>query len=40
MNPEGYEMVYPASMDSYPIHIREVFQFMQQAISADELIDL
>ena len=40
LDPEGFEMPYPETVDQYPTHIREVFQFLQKAITAGDLVAL
>lgn len=37
---EDFEMRYPANLEPYPHHLREVFKHMQQTISADDLMAL
>lgn len=39
-DPEGFEMPYPETTDSYPASIREVFQFMHNQVSAGDLVAL
>jgi len=39
---DGFEMPFPTeeSVQNYPTHIREVFQYMQSMLSANDLVSL
>lgn len=40
LDPDGFEIPFPKTMYEYPTHIREVFQFIQNAITAGDLVAL
>ena len=39
-DPDGFEMPMPQSIDKYPMHLKEVFKYLQNTISSLSLVDL
>jgi len=40
LSPDGFEMPFPASLDSFPSHLKEVFKYLQNAVTAGDLVAL
>lgn len=40
LDPNGFEMPFPKAVDQLPTHMREVFQFLQKAVTAGDLVAL
>ena len=40
LDPSGFEMPFPASIEQYPNHIKEIFRSIQLEISSDDIIAL
>lgn len=40
LDPDGFFMPTPASMDKYPTHMKEVFKYLQNTISANDIVAL
>ena len=40
LNPDGFEMPFPTSTDSQPMHVKEIFKYLQNTITAGDLVSL
>ena len=40
MSDDGFDMPFPSSIDSYPMHIKEVFTYLKNAVNPGDLVAL
>ena len=40
LDPSGYDMPFPTSLEQYPNHIKEIFKSIQLEISSDDIVAL
>lgn len=40
LDPYGFEMPFPRKLNNYPAHLREVFQYILNSISSNDLVAL
>lgn len=40
LDPEGFEMPFPSSSETQPMHVKELFKYLQNAVTAGDLVAL